>query len=85
MSENIPVHPVQTNYRSNEPSVLPQSVTLRAYEVYKHCYGEQKAMIEGGCRGGFCVGEIIGFLYAYGFPKSEWKMRVHEAFNGMKL
>lgn len=69
-------HPVQTG---RSPRELPEAVTLRAYEVYCHCYAPQPAMIEGGCRGGFGVGEIIAFLYAYGFPKDQWRDRVEEA------
>lgn len=61
------------------------AVYLRAYEVYKYVHGEQKAMIEGGCRGGFSKGELVGFLYASGFPKVEWSQRVDEAFNGMDI
>lgn len=82
--EAILVHPVQHIKRSNK-SVIPQVVTLRAYEVYKHVYGEQKALITNHCRGGFSTGEVIAFLYAYSFPKSEWGMRVQEAFRGMNL
>ena len=61
---------------------MPQVVTLRAYEVYKHVHGEQRAMIEGHCRGGFGLGELIAYLYAYGFPKNEWSARVDEALRG---
>lgn len=82
MSE-IPVHPVQAR-RRHEPSEAPQSVTLRAYEVYCALYGTQEAMITGGCRGGFSPGELIAFLYAHSFPKQEWSARVDEAFKGMK-
>lgn len=83
----IPVHPVQIRsprtsrtYRSGQ---APQVVTLRAYEVYSHIYGEQKALIEGGCRGGFSSGELIAFLYAHSFPKTEWRARVDEALRGL--
>ena len=64
--------------------MLRTEVTLRAYEVYKHIYGEQKALIEDDCRGGFGVGELIAFLYARSFPKNEWRARVDEVFEGMK-
>lgn len=60
-------------------------MTLRAYEVYKAVYGSQEAMITGGCRGGFGVGELIAFLYAHSFPQAEWRVRVDEAFDGLKL
>jgi hypothetical protein len=56
---------------------------MRAYEVYCHVYGKQEAMVTGHCRGGFGVGEIIAFLYAYGFPKEQWSARVDEALHGM--
>lgn len=62
-----------------------ESVYMRAYEVYSYCHGEQKAMIEGHCRGGFGKGELIAFLYASGFPRVEWKARVEEALEGMDL
>jgi hypothetical protein len=75
-------HPVQidTDFRHpHKRPVLPASVTLAAYEVYCHLYGKQQAMIENGCRGGFSIGEIIGFLYARSFPKAEWQARFDEA------
>ena len=62
-----------------------REVYMRAYEVYKHCHGEQKAMIEGTCRGGFDKGEIVAFLYAHSFPKEEWRDRVDEALHGISL
>ncbi len=77
------IHPVQTPccHRSGE---CRTEVTLRAYEVYSHVYGPQKALIEGECRGGFSTGELIAFLYAHSFPREEWRTRVDEAFKGMK-
>ena len=33
-------------------------------------------------RGG--TGELIAFLYAYPFPKTEWSARIDEAFRGME-
>lgn len=86
MNNEILVHPVQVKRCvSHERTVCPQTVTLAAYEVYSHIHGEQKAMIEGECRGGFGVGELIAFLYAKSFPKDQWRKRVDEAFTGMKL
>jgi hypothetical protein len=82
VSEGIAVHPVQTNPRGGS---CPQVVTLHAYEVYCHVYGEQKAIVMGDCRGGFGLGELVAFLYAHSFPKSEWRDRVDEAFLGMNL
>ena len=88
MSENteIAVHPVQVpRGYPRECAVCPQVITMRAYEVYCHFTDRQEALVTGGCRGGFGVGELISFLYAYPFPKNEWKARVDEAFRGMKL
>jgi hypothetical protein len=79
----VAVHPVQTKQVRN--AACPQAVTMRAYEVYCALYGEQEAMVTGGCRGGFSVGELIAFLYAYSFPRDEWRKRVNEAFHGMNL
>lgn len=87
--DTTPVHPVQNHHHASRlngrTAVAPQVVTLRAYEVYKHIYGAQEAMITGGCRGGFGVGELIAFLYAYPFPKADWQRRVDEAFRGLAL
>ena len=71
-------HPVQ-NGRPIES--MPESVVLKAYEVYSHVHGSQPALIDvaKGCRGGFSVSELIAFLYAYSFPKVEWSSRVDEA------
>jgi len=77
---DIEFHPVQTHAAAREDREIPASVTLRAYEVYKHIHGEQRAMIENGCRGGFGVGELFAFLYARSFPKEEWAARADEAF-----
>lgn len=88
MNENekiIPVHPVQVHYRRPiKQAYLPQTVTMKAYEVYCAVHGKQEAMVTGGCRGGFSIGEIIGFLYAASFPRSEWSRRLDEAFAGMQ-
>jgi hypothetical protein len=82
-------HPVQVHYRrgkSDPPrSQAPAVVTMRAYEVYCHLYGEQEALVTGGCRGGFGAGELVAFLYARSFPKEEWRARVKEAFRGLDL
>lgn len=82
----IPIHPVQTpgHYYGKQRGVAPQTVTMLAYEVYCYLYGEQAAMVTGECRGGFSTGELISFLYAHSFPKSEWRQRVAEAINGME-
>lgn len=82
MSEEI--HPVQNQH---VPNRISSKVTARAYEVYCHLYGEQPAMMDlagQNCRGGFGTGELLAFLYARSFPKSEWSQRVDEAFKGME-
>jgi hypothetical protein len=83
--EEVPVHPVQALTRNRRPATAPQVVTLRAYEVYKRVCGEQEALITGDCRGGFGVGELIGFLYARSFPESEWRQRFDEAMTGLHV
>lgn len=83
MSAEIEMHPVQTSCCHRGGS-CPKVVTMLAYEVYCHVYAPQPAMVEGGCRGGFSQGELIGFLYARSFPKEQWRARVDEAFEGMK-
>lgn len=81
-------HPVQTANRralaEDRQGRVSTKVTMAAYEVYSHIYGEQKALITDGCRGGFGMGELIAFLYARGFPHEEWRDRVREAEHGMK-
>jgi hypothetical protein len=64
---------------------IGRAVYLRAYEVYSHVFSPQPALLEGGCRGGMHYGEIIAFLYAYPFPKQEWKQRFEEALEGMRI
>ena len=82
MTKEVKVHPVQTAGRG--AGRAPQVVTMRAYEVYCHVHAPQEALITGGCRGGFGTGELIAFLYAYPFPKKEWRARVDEACRGME-
>jgi hypothetical protein len=78
--------PMQTRRQFHDyEGECPTPVYMAAYEVYCHVYGSQQAMVEGGCRGGFSLGEIAAFLYARSFPKAEWSRRVDEAFNGMKV
>lgn len=74
---------IQNGYSSRSASVR-ESVYMAAYEVYCHVFSPQKAMIEGGCRGGFSSGEIVAFLYARAFPREQWRARVDEAFEGME-
>lgn len=80
---DVPTHPVQTRAAIHRSAQCPQIVTRRAYEVYSEVYGKQEAMMTGNCRGGFGAGELIAFLYAYPFPRSEWGKRVDEALHGM--
>lgn len=84
MSGKVETHPVQ---RSNTPSRfvgrVPIVVTAMAYEVYAHVFSPQPALAAGD-RGGFGVSELIAFLYARNFPRSEWRQRVDEALNGME-
>jgi hypothetical protein len=70
-----------------EKARIPESVHMAAYEVYAEVCGPQAALIdfEAGCRGGFGTGELIAFLYARSFPRSEWRKRFDEALYGMKL
>jgi len=68
-----------------EQLTVPEPVYMAAYEVYCHVYSPQKALIEGWCRGGLGIGELVSFLYARKFPKEEWRDKVNEATKGMKL
>lgn len=80
-----PTHPVQVRWLpSHERRQVPTVVSLRAYEVYAAVHGPQPALITGWCRGGFSAGELIAYLYAYPYPKQEWRARVEEAFRGMR-
>ena len=74
-------HPIQTV--DHKGGKLRTEITLRAYEVYCHVYAPQEALVTGWCRGGFSTAELIAFLYARSFPKSEWRKRVDKAFEGM--
>ncbi len=77
-------HPIQNRRAGRGGSRVPTTVSLKAYEVYCHVWSPQEAMITGGCRGGFGVGELIAFLYAASFPKDEWVERFREACDGME-
>lgn len=79
-----PTHPIQTEC-CHRGGKAPQTVTLRAYEVYKALFGEQEHLVTNDCRGGFGIGELIAFLYAHSFPQAEWRTRVDEAFAGLHL
>lgn len=81
----IETHPIQIpRQHSRRHPVAPAVVTRRAYEVYHYLYPDQ-TLERLNERGGFGVGELVGFLYAYSFPKEEWDKRVQEAFSGMDL
>ena len=85
MSNDIETHPVQAlRGYPREPSVCPQVVTMRAYEVYCAVHRPQVAMVTGNCRGGFSTGELIAFLYARSFPKDQWRAKMDEAMRGAK-
>ncbi len=78
--------PIQRSQKPHsENFTVSESVYMAAYEVYCECYGPQQAMLEGDCRGGFHVSELVAFLYARHFPKEEWTKRVHEALEGQNL
>lgn len=81
---DIETHPVQVNRSRHLVGRCPKTVTLRAYEVYRHVYGDQQAIVEGDCRGGFGANELIALLYARSFPREEWSHRVDEALDGMQ-
>lgn len=77
--------PVQTiRVPSRERGRIPATIHMLAYEVYSEVYAPQQALIEGNCRGGFAISELVAFLYARSFPKAEWRDRVDEAFRGIK-
>ena len=80
----IATHPIQMQ-PPRDGARVPTVVTLAAYEVYRRLCGEQEALVTGDCRGGFGVGELIAFLYARSFPRSEWTARFDEAMLGMKV
>lgn len=88
MPEEIAVHPVQTRTAHGSRArggSAPQTVTMRAYEVYCHVFAPQDALVTGGCRGGFGTGELVAFLYARSFPKEEWIERYREACTGLDI
>jgi len=79
----IPTHPIQKSV-SKEPARVPQVVTMLAYEVYCEVYSPQEEIVTGNCRGGFSTSELVAFLYARSFPRTEWHKRFYEALKGMK-
>lgn len=86
MSEDRKTAPFQIprKYRDSSAPVIPWDMHMRAYEVYAHVHGSQKALTKGECRGGFGVGELFAFLYAGQFPREEWTERVNRAINQIR-
>lgn len=81
------MYPIQKHHRPHTRAQVMEPIYMRAYEVYSYVYAPQPAMIdlEGrNCRGGFGMSELTAFLWAYPFPKSEWRQRVDEAFEGIE-
>ena len=84
MSDTARRAPVQTpSFPMRHGATIPWDVHMRAYEVYCEVWSAQPALVEGNCRGGFGLSELVGFLYAAGFPKTEWKQRTREAWANM--
>lgn len=85
----VKLYPIQVyRARNGKRGSANESVYLHAYEVYSAVFGPQPAMIdiEGrDCRGGFGVSELVAFLYAHSFPRSEWRLRVDEALRGLNV
>ena len=79
------LHPVQNNRLVKRDNVVSSCITKRAYEVYKHRYGNAQSLERLNERGGFSVGELISLLYARSFPKEGWSSRDAEAMRGMKI
>jgi len=79
------MHPVQRPHgHPAKPLLVSKEIALAAYEVYCHVFGPQEALITGGCRGGFGIGELVAFLYAKSFPKDQWRARANEEFAAMQ-
>lgn len=81
--EKFRTHPVKTDHLFGQAAKVPQTVSLAAYEVRLHVYGPQEVMMPGDCQNEFTAGQLVAFLYARSFPKSEWSVRVAEALHGM--
>ena len=80
------LHPVQMGHMPrSERSKACAAVVMAAYEVYCHVYSPQSALVTGHCRGGLGISELVAFLYARSFSKSEWRQRVDEAFAGNRI
>lgn len=82
MSEPVTVSAQIGERHRGKPGRVPDVVARMAYEVYHHMYpGQTYERLHE--RGGFGVGELIGFLYARNFPKAEWDARFEEAIRGI--
>ena len=77
------VHPVQLH--GGRSGTIPAAVAMAAYEVYCKVFAPQPALVTGRCRGGFGAGELVAFLYAKTFPRSEWRKRYDEAIENSRL
>ncbi len=84
MTKTCPVQRTH-DYQLRGAQSVPEAVHLEAYKVYCEIHGDQPALVEGNCRSGFSVSELVAFLYAGNFPKDEWSVRVYEAWQGMRL
>lgn len=51
---------------------IPWEMHMRAYDAYRKKYGEQRALIEGACRGGFGTGELDEFIPGWREELSEF-------------
>jgi hypothetical protein len=67
------------------PGKTNRAVYMRAYMVYCRLWGEQEALVNGSCRGGFGKAELLALVYAAGFPEHEWKQRFNEALKGTDI
>lgn len=76
--------PIQQSFAQAQMTVS-DDVYLKAYEVYCEVCGPQPAMIEGTCRGGFSVGELVALLYAGCASQDEWRQRFLSAIREVSL
>lgn len=83
---DIKLMPIQKSHLlPRDAAVVNEDVYMQCYKIYSAIHGPQQAMIEGHCRGGFGVGELVAFLYAGNFPQNEWRKRCDDALKGMKV
>lgn len=73
--------PVQLNLEMpRKGETIPRDMYLAAYEVYCVVHAPQAALVQGNCRGGFSVGEVLAFLYARSFPRNQWRAVCDDLF-----